>query len=115
MTKYKWSLLGLIVSIILFLVFMINPLIEFSNLSNKTKFIPTEPIPEEIHAELYKNAMDIVNRLKEFDISMNTPHFLKERRNLVKIIKSGIKMFLKNLFGLTLSGIGKSFYHWNLF
>ena len=31
MTKYKWSLLGLIISVIIFIVFLISPLINFIN------------------------------------------------------------------------------------
>ena len=115
MTKYKWSVLGLIISAILFLVFLINPLIEFSNLSNKTKFIPAEPIPEEIQAELYKNAMNVVNRLEEANIDVNYFKELEVEKLLSEDYQEWYKNVPKKFVWSTLSGIGKSFYHWNLF
>ena len=66
MTKYKWSLLGLIISAILFLIFFIGPLISFIN----NAIVPAEPVPEGIHnySYWYENAPKIFNwrALREF-------------------------------------------------
>lgn len=88
MTKYKWSLLGLILSIILFIVFLISPLINFID----DALVPTKH---------YRPPIEI---------------FITEDEELAeKCYKAWYKNVPKKFNWSALSEFGKSFYHWNLF
>jgi hypothetical protein len=117
MNKYKWSLLGLIVSIILFLVFLINPLINFKG---SIKFIPTEPLPETIKIELASsNSPDAlfywVTIPKEKLIKVDPEDEEKFTEMANKDYKEWYKNVPKKFNWSSLNVIWKSFYHWNLF
>ncbi len=110
MTKYKWSLLGLIVSSIVFIVFLINPLINFVNAPR----YPTEPVPETLQVEMdkyfHESSILLVTKLGLSEEDEEKAEQVREdyyewRRNVPKKInlKSALREF------------GKSFYHWNLF
>jgi len=102
MTKYRWSFLGLIVSIILFLVFLISPLIKFVNVS---KFIPTEPGPLP-PIELFINPLD-----KYIISAEEIVEAYEAKRDYYEWYDNVPKKFNWS----ALSEFGKSFYHWNLF
>jgi len=95
MTKYKWSLLGLVVSVILFLIFIISPVNDFIN----GAIIPAEPPPEEI----------------EFDFG----EFAKMEETEKIVYKEAYDEWYNNapkkFSRSALNKFGKSFYHWNLF
>ena len=91
MTKYKWSLLGLILSIILFIVFLISPLINFIN----EALIPAEPNP------FVNEGTPIIEVFIDKEVQKD---YLEWRKNAPKKISR-----------YALSEFGKSFYHWNLF
>jgi len=103
MTKYKWSLLGLILSIILFIVFLISPLINFIN---EPKIIPIKPVPIEflpIESFIEDNS---IYKNKEYEISnAEKEMYYKEWYGNVP----------KKINRTAFSNFGKSFYHWNLF
>jgi len=90
MTKYKWSFLGLIVSIILFLVFLIGPLINFIN----DPLVPAEPNPFESEANIF-GVYEDEEVQKYYD---------EWRENVPKKISR-----------YALGEFRKSFYHWILF
>ena len=90
MTKYKWSLLGLIISVIIFIVFLISPLINFINSST----IPAEPVPIEFGS---KNPFTIYAEGKG------------------EAYQEWYKNVPKKFNRSALNKFGKSFYHWNLF
>ena len=116
MTKYKWSLLGLIISIILFLLLLINPLISFKN---SIKFIPKEPIPETTATEL-TNANFIVysEKLAKVDVEDREKFkemFNKDKEKANNDYKEWLISVPKKFVWSSLNVIFKSFYHWNLF
>ena len=90
MTKYKWSLLGLIISVILFVIFLISPLINFIN----GAIIPAEPIPK-----YFGSSNTIVIYLEGKGEAYEEWH-----KNVPKKLNQhALREFIK------------SFYHWNLF
>jgi hypothetical protein len=104
MTKYKWSFLGLIVSIILFLVFLISPLIDFID----NAIIPAEPRPNELIPS-YENTL-----IKYIEIEHENP-FIEYAETNKEIYQEWIENVPKKFNRYALSDFGKSFYHWNLF
>jgi hypothetical protein len=116
MTKYKWSLLGLAVSVMLFLVFMIDPLITFIKVD---KTIPAEKIPTEIYIDMMERIETIEREL--FDSGIEFDH--REQMEIEKLVNTDYKEWYKsvpkkvdrNLLKISLIKFGKSFYHWNLF
>ena len=98
MTKYKWSILGLVLSMVLFLVFLISPFIKFVN--EIVMIIPAEELPEEIAIELGHNPLE-----KHLNKYLNKD-YLEWEENVPK----------KQVFNwVALGEFGKSFYRWNLF
>ena len=95
MNKYKWSLLGLIISVILFLVFMISPFDKFID----NAIIPAEPIPEGI------SPLPVIED-KPFRLILLEPN-----KEYAEWYKNVPKEFNQEAF----KDFGKSFYHWNLF
>ena len=94
MTKYKWSILGSVLSMVLFLVFLISPFIKFVN--EIVMIIPAEELPEEIAIELGHDPLEkYLNK-----------DYLEWKENVPK----------KQVFNwVALGEFGKSFYRWNLF
>jgi len=99
MTKYKWSLLGLIISVILFISLLISPLITFIN----EAIIPAEPVP----AEFQIPPIDVFIKGNE-EASKASKEWYENRENWYENVP-------KKLSQHALSEFGKSFYHWNLF
>ncbi|MHB8276031.1 MAG: hypothetical protein ACYDIA_00040 [Candidatus Humimicrobiaceae bacterium] len=115
MTKYKWSFLGLIVSIILFLLFLINPLINFKG---SRRIIPVEPIPETIAIELASTNLfyaTIYNIPKEKLINIDVEDREKFEEMANKDYEEWYKNVPKKYNWSSLNVFWKSFYHWNLF
>ena len=107
MTKYKWSFLGLIVSIILFLLFLINPLTNFINKAT----IPAEPIPIE-----YKSTNPLMKYIdKELEHVNSFIEFVEKDEAREMAYEEWYKNVPKKFNWSALSIFGKSFYKWNLF
>ena len=103
MTKYKWSFLGLILSIILFLIFLISPLV---NLSNKNVIIPAEPAPEKII---------LAYILYNYPEENRDANQIVEAYEAKRAYQEWYENVPKKFNWSALSVFGKSFYHWNLF
>jgi len=119
MTKYKWSMLGVIVSAILFLIFLINPLISFKN---STRFVPTVEIPETIREEIKAAGLWIdkgkVTGLYQFvnpDLNIERKPLSKLEEIAIKDYEEWYRYVSKKFVWSSLNVIWKSFYHWNLF
>ena len=119
MTKYKWSMLGVIVSAILFLIFLINPLISFKN---STRFVPTVEIPETIREEIKAAGLWIdkgkVTGLYQFvnpDLNIERKPLSKLEEIAIKDYEEWYRYVSKEFVWSSLNVIWKSFYHWNLF
>jgi len=115
MTKYKWSFLGLIVSIILFLLFLINPL---TNFINSIKIIPAEELPETIAIELASTNPFLgfiygIDKEKLIKIGIEDKKKFEEMAN--KDYEEWYRNVPKKLDWSGLDVFGKSFYNWNLF
>jgi hypothetical protein len=103
MTKYKWSLLGLIVSTILFLLLLISPLTIFIN----SVIIPAEKMPVEI-LKLSNQQISLK------DLAEGKNPFIKSDE-AEKAYKEWYKNVPKKFNKSALGKFGQSFYHWNLF
>jgi len=110
MTKYKWSLLGLIISTILFIVFLISPLIDFVNVA----IIPAEAIP----IELISSSSGYV-LLQYLETDRYTNPFIEisgaEKEQVKRNYKEWYENVPKTFNWHALNEFKKSFYHWNLF
>lgn len=98
MTKYKWSLLGLIVSTILFIIFLIGPLVDFIN----EAIIPAEPIPDAIISEYIKP-------LEKYTDGSNYEEIIKKKEKADKNYKEWYKNVPKKFNLPALIILGKSF------
>ena len=113
MTKYKWSMLGVIASAILFLIFLINPLISFKN---STRFVPTEEIPETIREEIKAAGLYIdKGEVTGIDLFIKGKPLSKLQKIAIKDYEEWYRNVPKEFVWSSLNVIWKSFYHWNLF
>jgi len=112
-------MLGVIASAILFLIFLINPLISFKN---STRFVPTEEIPETIREEIkaaglwiYKGEVTGLDLLVNPDLNIERKPLSKLEEIAIKDYKEWYRNVPKEFVWSSLNVIWKSFYHWNLF
>jgi len=104
MSKYKWLMLGLIVSIILFLLLLINPLTNFIN-----------------KASIYYKYVASTDVLIDFPNTIIVPldkyiqGSIEKSRQEILIEVQEERLKLKKEKNIALRVFAESFYHWNLF